>query len=65
MQVPERSLNVEKILGEIQMCKIIKSVCFAFVILIIAISLFGCNTVHGAGEDVEQAGQSIERSADK
>ncbi len=47
------------------MRKISNLVCLAFVILSIGISLCGCNTVHGAGEDIENAGQSIEKASGK
>ncbi len=27
-------------------------------------SMYACHTVHGAGEDIEQTGQAIERASD-
>ncbi|MEJ8849026.1 entericidin A/B family lipoprotein [Variovorax rhizosphaerae] len=36
------------------------AVAFAF-----AIPLAGCNTMKGAGQDVQKAGQKLENSADK
>lgn len=29
-----------------------------------AISVAGCNTIHGAGEDVEDAGEAVQDAAD-
>ncbi|MBW7982849.1 entericidin A/B family lipoprotein [Enterobacillus tribolii] len=38
--------------------------CIAFVCsMLVMATLAGCNTVHGAGEDVEAGGQAIQRSA--
>ncbi len=47
------------------MKKIGRLICLVLLTLIIAVSVSGCNTVHGAGEDVEHAGQSIERASGK
>ena len=35
-------------------------------LLIMALSflMVGCNTMHGAGEDIENSGEAIERAAD-
>jgi len=44
--------------------KIIKLICLAFVILTIAISLSGCNTIEGAGKDLERTGENIQKAAD-
>ncbi len=39
---------------------------FAGLLLVLLISvLAGCHTIHGAGEDIEGAGRSIERATDK
>lgn len=35
------------------------------VALALAVSVTGCNTVKGAGKDVQKAGQAVERAADK
>lgn len=39
----------------------------AFIVLIIAVAslLAGCNTMRGVGKDVEAAGRTIQKSADK
>ncbi len=47
------------------MSKIGRFICLAFLTLVIVVSLSGCNTVRGAGEDIEDAGQSIERASGK
>jgi predicted small secreted protein len=41
------------------MKKILTAVC----LLVIAVTALGCHTVHGAGEDIESAGQHIEHAA--
>jgi entericidin B len=33
--------------------------------LLLVLGLAGCNTIEGAGEDVEAAGEGIQRGADK
>lgn len=33
--------------------------------LVLAAGLAGCNTLEGAGEDIEQAGESIEEEAEE
>jgi len=39
--------------------------CFlAFVLLAGTVSLVACNTVEGAGKDIQSGGKAIERSAD-
>lgn len=35
--------------------------CFAMVAFVV---LAGCNTIHGVGQDVQDAGQSIKKAAD-
>ena len=30
-----------------------------------ALALAGCNTIHGAGQDIQKAGTAIEKAADK
>jgi len=39
-------------------------VCTLFMLLSTAISVGGCNTVSGAGEDISSAGKAIEKTAD-
>lgn len=34
------------------------------VLLIAALGMTGCNTMEGAGEDVQKAGEEIEKAAD-
>ena len=36
-----------------------------FAVLALAVAGAGCNTVKGAGKDVQKAGQAVERAADK
>ncbi len=36
----------------------------AVLIAVVGLSLSGCNTVEGAGEDIEAAGQGIEDAAE-
>jgi predicted small secreted protein len=33
--------------------------------VMLSVSLAGCNTVKGAGKDVQKAGKAVERAADK
>ena len=43
----------------------IKTLIFlAFVILAVAIGVSGCNTMEGAGKDIERAGEGIQNAAD-
>jgi predicted small secreted protein len=35
------------------------------VAIALSITLAGCNTVKGAGKDVQKAGKAVERAADK
>lgn len=46
------------------MDKIKRLICFAFVILTIAIGAIGCNTMEGAGKDIERTGEGIQNAAD-
>lgn len=46
------------------MNKITKWLCMAIAILTIAISAIGCNTLEGAGKDLEKAGENIQDAAD-
>ena len=36
-----------------------------FAALLAALTLAGCNTVHGLGQDVQAGGRAIERAADR
>ncbi len=36
-----------------------------FLLIVWAIALAGCNTMKGFGKDVEKAGESIQKKADK
>jgi len=40
-----------------------KWICFALALLTITISVIGCNTVEGAGRDIERAGEEIQDAA--
>lgn len=44
------------------MCKNTLAGLLIFLFLIV---LMGCHTLHGAGQDIESAGKSIERATDK
>jgi entericidin B len=37
---------------------------FAITLLIVSSILTGCNTIRGAGEDIQEGGEAIERAAD-
>ncbi|MFB9869316.1 entericidin A/B family lipoprotein [Vreelandella sulfidaeris] len=40
-----------------------RMVALGILILITLLLVSGCNTIRGAGEDIEQGGQAIQRSA--
>ena len=46
------------------MDKIKNLICLTIVILTIAIGVIGCNTMEGAGKDVERTGEKIQDAAD-
>lgn len=46
------------------MNKVAKWFCIAIAIVIIAINAIGCNTLEGAGKDLEKAGENIQEAAD-
>lgn len=39
-------------------------VCLALAILAMAIGVIGCNTLEGAGKDIEKTGENIQKAAD-
>ncbi|MDQ7729300.1 entericidin A/B family lipoprotein [Halomonas sp. SpR8] len=41
-----------------------RAVALGILIVTTLLLLNGCNTIRGAGEDIEQGGQAIQRSAD-
>lgn len=41
----------------------LKSICALFLTLAFTAGLYGCNTVEGAGKDIEKAGDSIKDEA--
>lgn len=41
-----------------------RAVALGILIVTTLLLLSGCNTIRGAGEDIEQGGQAIQRSAD-
>jgi predicted small secreted protein len=43
----------------------VKKLACVFAVLMLAVAGAGCNTVKGAGKDVQKAGKSVERAADK
>jgi predicted small secreted protein len=42
-----------------------KKIACLFAVLALAVAGAGCNTVKGAGKDVQKAGKAVERAADK
>ena len=42
-----------------------KKIALLCILLVCCITLFGCNTMHGAGEDIEQGGKAIENASGK
>ena len=43
---------------------LIKSVTCLIFLILLGFGISACNTVHGLGEDIEQAGDTIEDAAD-
>ncbi len=43
----------------------VKKAVFGLMLLLAVFLFIGCHTVHGAGEDIERGGESIEHAADK
>ncbi|MBW6393224.1 MAG: entericidin A/B family lipoprotein [Halomonas sp.] len=41
-----------------------KAIALSFALLMAAGALAGCNTIEGAGEDIERGGQEIEEAAE-
>lgn len=37
----------------------------AVALIVMSLFVFGCNTVRGAGEDIEEGGEAIQRGADE
>ena len=44
--------------------KLLKRLCLAFVLMLGGLSLASCNTLEGAGEDVEAGGEAVQDAAD-
>ena len=44
--------------------RIIKKLLYGLCVLGVWLSLTGCNTMEGAGEDIQEGGQAIERAAE-
>ena len=42
-----------------------KKIALLFILLVCCITTLGCNTMRGAGEDIEQGGKAIEKAAGK
>ena len=42
-----------------------KKVVLLCVLIVCCIAIFGCNTFHGMGEDIEQGGKAIENASGK
>lgn len=36
-----------------------------FILFILPLTLYGCNTMEGAGTDIQKAGKALERSAER
>ncbi len=45
--------------------RIVRSLVLVVIIAVMAGGLAGCNTVRGAGEDLQQGGQAIENAANR
>ncbi len=43
----------------------IRRIALAFLVVLLATVLAGCNTVKGVGKDIESGGKAIERSSGK
>lgn len=43
----------------------LKNILSGLLIVLFLTSLMGCHTIHGAGQDIESAGKSIEKATDK
>lgn len=46
------------------MFKSMKVVALVAILAVAVVGIQGCNTLHGAGTDIKQGGEAIERSAD-
>ena len=44
--------------------KIIKGVVKAVILFTLLLTMAACNTIHGAGKDIEEGGEAIERASD-
>jgi entericidin B len=49
--------------GECDMNRTVKQIGLLITLLIIAAVVMGCNTMEGAGKDVEKAGESMQNAA--
>jgi predicted small secreted protein len=43
----------------------LKKLIFAVLTIIYLMALTGCHTIHGVGQDIESAGESIQKATDK
>lgn len=43
----------------------VKKIILAVLIIIHSTALTGCHTLHGVGQDIESAGESIQKATDK
>jgi predicted small secreted protein len=43
----------------------VKKLAMWCILIVCCIAIFGCNTIHGAGEDIEQGGKAIENASGK
>jgi len=42
-----------------------KKIALLCILLVCCITVLGCNTMHGAGKDIEQGGKAIENASGK
>jgi len=46
------------------MNRMAKVIAWCLLLAVFSVSVVGCHTIHGAGEDVEGAGRAVERAAE-
>jgi entericidin B len=42
----------------------VKKIALLCILIVCCITLFGCNTMHGAGKDIEKGGKAIQKAAE-
>ncbi len=59
-------MELQDVIGGVKMRKRIISPMLAFMLIFAgSAAVSGCNTIEGAGKDIEKAGQKIEEAADR